>query len=135
MVGLDAAGKTTVLYKLKLGETVTTIPTIGFNCEEVQFKNLNFQVWDLGGQDKIRILWQHYFSNCDGIIFVVDSNDPERIDLAKEELYKLVSNEDLNSAASILVLANKQDIAGAMTIPEITDQLSLPTLRGKKWFV
>merc|ERR1711865_370646 len=75
MVGLDAAGKTTVLYKLKLGEVVTTIPTIGFNVETVEYKNINFTVWDVGGQDKIRKLWRHYYLNTQGLIFVVDSND------------------------------------------------------------
>ena len=62
-VGLDAAGKTTILYKLKLGEIVTTIPTIGFNVETVEYKNISFTVWDVGGQDKIRPLWRHYFLN------------------------------------------------------------------------
>merc|ERR1712137_1443894 len=79
MVGLDAAGKTTILYKLKLGEVVTTIPTIGFNVGTVEYKNINFTVWDVGGQDKIRPLWRHYFQNTQGLIFVVDSNDRERI--------------------------------------------------------
>ena len=77
-VGLDAAGKTTILYKLKLGEIVTTIPTIGFNVETVEYKNIQFTVWDVGGQDKIRPLWRHYFSNTQGLIFVVDSNDRDR---------------------------------------------------------
>ncbi|WP_337970403.1 ADP-ribosylation factor-like protein, partial [Virgibacillus salexigens] len=63
MVGLDAAGKTTILYKLKLGEVVTTIPTIGFNVETVDYKNISFTVWDVGGQDKIRPLWRHYYQN------------------------------------------------------------------------
>jgi small GTP-binding protein len=63
MVGLDAAGKTTILYKLKLGEVVTTIPTIGFNVETVEYKNISFTVWDVGGQDKIRPLWRHYYQN------------------------------------------------------------------------
>lgn len=105
MVGLDAAGKTTILYKLKLGEVVTTIPTIGksplptsfnsrfiqlptsftsrsvgFNVETVEYKNISFTVWDVGGQDKIRPLWRHYFSNTQGLIFVVDSNDRDRIE-------------------------------------------------------
>merc|ERR1712159_562979 len=80
MVGLDAAGKTTILYKLKLGEIVTTIPTIGFNVETVEYKTISFTVWDVGGQDKIRPLWRHYYQNTQGIIFVVDSNDQERID-------------------------------------------------------
>ena len=66
MVGLDAAGKTTILYKLKLGEVVTTIPTIGFNVETVEYKNIKFTVWDVGGQDKIRPLWRHYYQNTEG---------------------------------------------------------------------
>ena len=49
MLGLDAAGKTTILYKLKIGETLTSVPTIGFNVEEVKYKNLNFMIWDIGG--------------------------------------------------------------------------------------
>ena len=61
MVGLDAAGKTTILYKLKLGEVVATIPTIGFNVESVDYKNISFNVWDVGGQYKIRMLWKHYY--------------------------------------------------------------------------
>ena len=92
-VGLDAAGKTTILYKLKLGEIVTTIPTIGFNVETVEYKNISFTVWDVGGQDKIRPLWRHYFQNTQGLIFVVDSNDRERIDGdngAKDELHRMV---------------------------------------------
>merc|ERR1711981_1152770 len=79
MVGLDAAGKTTILYKLKLGEVVTTIPTIGFNGETVECKNISFTVWDIGGQDKIRKLWRHYYQGTDGAIFVVDSSDRDRI--------------------------------------------------------
>ena len=63
MMGLDAAGKTTMLYKLKLGEVVTTIPTIGFNVETIEYKNISFTCWDVGGKDKIRPLWRHYFQN------------------------------------------------------------------------
>merc|ERR1712154_71057 len=80
MVGLDAAGKTTILYKLKLGEVVTTIPTIGFNVETVEYRNLSFTVWDIGGQDKIRPLWRYYYQGTHALIYVVDSNDRERID-------------------------------------------------------
>src|SRR6202044_2904207 len=76
MVGLDAAGKTTILYKLKLGEVVQTIPTIGFNVETVEYKNISFTVWDVRGQSKI-LLWKHYFQNTKGVIFVVDSTDRE----------------------------------------------------------
>src|SRR5687768_9386752 len=86
MVGLDAAGKTTILFKLKLGEVVTTIPTIGFNVETVEYKNISFTVWDVGGQDRIRPLWRHYFQNTQGLIFVIDSNDRDRIGEARQEL-------------------------------------------------
>ena len=74
MLGLDAAGKTTILYKLKLGQDVTTIPTVGFNVETVTYKNVKFNVWDVGGQDKIRPLWRHYFSGMFGIPFSMTSN-------------------------------------------------------------
>merc|ERR1712205_239480 len=109
MVGLDAAGKTTILYKLKLGEVVTTIPTIGFNVETVEYKNISFTVWDVGGQDKIRPLWRHYYQNTQGLIFVVDSNDRDRAEDAKEELNKMLSEDEMKDAA-LLVFANKQDL-------------------------
>ena len=100
MVGLDAAGKTSILYKIKLDETVTTIPTIGFNVETVQYKNINFTVWDVGGQDKIRKLWRHYFTNSDAIIYVVDSNDRERVHEARQELEALLSDDELRGLAT-----------------------------------
>ncbi|KAL9608677.1 MAG: hypothetical protein Q9167_006512 [Letrouitia subvulpina] len=124
MVGLDAAGKTTILYKLKLGEIVTTIPTIGFNVETVEYKNIQFTVWDVGGQDKIRPLWRHYFQNTQGIIFVVDSNDRDRVVEAREELQRMLNEDELREAL-LLVFANKQDLPNAMNAAEITDKLGL----------
>ncbi|KAF2069166.1 hypothetical protein CYY_009517 [Polysphondylium violaceum] len=134
MVGLDAAGKTTILYKLKLGEIVTTIPTIGFNVETVEFKNINFTVWDVGGQDKIRPLWRHYFQNTQGLIFVVDSNDRERIVEACEELQKMLNEDELRDAV-LLVFCNKQDLPNAMSVAEVTDKLNLHSLRQRKWYI
>ncbi|XP_008440320.1 ADP-ribosylation factor 1-like isoform X3 [Cucumis melo] len=131
MVGLDAAGKTTILYKLKLGEIVTTIPTIGFNVETVEYKNVSFTVWDVGGQDKIRPLWRHYFQNTQGLIFVVDSNDKERISEARDELHRMLSEHELVDA-TVLVFANKQDLPNAMTVAEITDKLGLHSLRNRR---
>merc|ERR1711935_1047680 len=104
MVGLDAAGKTTVLYKLQLGEVVTTVPTIGFNVETVEYKNISFTVWDVGGQDKIRPLWRHYFQNTQGLIFVVDSNDRERIQESHDELHRMLNEDELRDAV-LLVFA------------------------------
>jgi small GTP-binding protein len=127
---LDAAGKTTILYKLKLGEIVTTIPTIGFNVETVEYKNICFTVWDVGGQDKIRPLWRHYFQNTQGLIFVVDSNDRERIVEAKQELHNMLAEDELREAV-LLVFANKQDLPNAMTAAELTDRLGLNELRNR----
>jgi len=134
MVGLDAAGKTTILYKLKLGEIVTTIPTIGFNVETVEYKNISFTVWDVGGQDKIRPLWRHYFQNTQGLIFVVDSNDRERIGEARDELQRMLSEDELREAI-LLIFANKQDLPNAMNAAEITDKLGLHSLRNRSWYI
>ena len=125
MVGLDAAGKTTILYQLKMGETVKTIPTIGFNVETLDYKGLNFTVWDVGGQDKIRVLWKHYYQNTDGLIFVVDSNDRDRIEDAAEELKESV----------VLVMANKQDLSGALSPNEVTEKMGMGQLKGRQWLV
>ncbi|KRY09472.1 ADP-ribosylation factor 1-like 2 [Trichinella patagoniensis] len=130
MVGLDAAGKTTILYKLKLGEIVTTIPTI----ETVEYKNISFTVWDVGGQDKIRPLWRHYFQNTQGLIFVVDSNDRERVGEARDELIRMLAEDELRDAV-LLVFANKQDLPNAMNAAEVTDKLGLHTLRNRSWYI
>ncbi|XP_067243813.1 ADP-ribosylation factor 4b [Chanodichthys erythropterus] len=134
MVGLDAAGKTTVLYKLKLGEVVTTIPTLGFNVETVEYKNISFTVWDVGGQDVIRRLWRHYYQNTKGLIFVVDSSDQDRIETAAEELKKMLAEDEMREVV-LLVLANKQDLPKAMAVHELTETLGLHALRGRQWFV
>eukprot|EP01012_Entosiphon_sulcatum_P067892 TRINITY_DN97766_c0_g1_i1.p1 TRINITY_DN97766_c0_g1~~TRINITY_DN97766_c0_g1_i1.p1 ORF type:complete len:185 (+),score=30.07 TRINITY_DN97766_c0_g1_i1:32-586(+) len=135
MVGLDAAGKTTILYKLKMGEIITTVPTIGFNVETVEYKNIKFNVWDVGGQDKLRPLWRHYYENATGVIFVVDSNDRERVVKAREELQKLLVEEQLANAI-LLVFANKQDLPNAMPTAELTDKLGLSGLPGSRiWFL
>ena len=134
MVGLDAAGKTTMLYKLKLGEVVTTIPTIGFNVETVEYKNISFTVWDVGGKDKIRPLLRHYYQNTQGVIFVVDSNDRDRMAEAQHELQHMLSEDELREA-KLLVFANKQDLPDAMTVAEISNSLGLSTLRNRDWFI
>ena len=101
-----------ILYKLKLDSDVQTIPTVGFNVETVTYKNTKFNVWDVGGQDKIRPLWRHYFSGTQGLIFVVDSNDKTRMtDEARKELENIIQNQEMKDAL-LLVFANKQDLAG-----------------------
>jgi ADP-ribosylation factor 6 len=100
-----------ILYKLKLNQDITTIPTVGFNVETVTYKNVKFNVWDVGGQDKIRPLWRHYFSGTQGLIFVIDSNDRSRIDEARQELHRIILDREMKEAL-LLVFANKQDIEG-----------------------
>ncbi len=134
MVGLDAAGKTTILFKLKIGEVVTTIPTIGFNVETVEYKNISFTVWDVGGQERLRNLWEYYYQNTEGIIYVVDSNDPDRLHEARDELMKMLQHDALRDAV-LLVLANKQDLPNAQSTDTIAQKLGLYEIRNRQWFI
>ena len=134
MIGLDAAGKTSILYQMKMAELVKTIPTIGFNVELVDYKGLRFTIWDVGGQDKIRILWKHYYQNTDGIIFVVDSNDKERLEKVRETLALCLIEEELKDAA-LLVFANKQDLNGAVSPNALTDILEMGKINNRRWLV
>lgn len=89
MIGLDGAGKTSVLNQLKINRFMDTVPTIGLNIETISYKNLEFLVFDVGG--KVRSLWSHYYDNLDAIIFVIDSTDKERLWQIKDEFRKLSS--------------------------------------------
>ncbi|PQE11996.1 ADP-ribosylation factor 1 protein [Rutstroemia sp. NJR-2017a BVV2] len=145
ILGLDNAGKTTLLYRLKvrnphtedpreIGEVVTTIPTIGFNVESVTYKNLNFNVWDLGGQTSIRPYWRCYYANTAAVIFVIDSTDIDRLGTASEELAAMLNEDELKDAA-LLVFANKQDQPGAKGAGEISEALKLGELRDRNWSI
>ena len=135
MLGLDAAGKTTILYKLKLNESVTTIPTIGFNVEHVEIGNgLSFTVWDVGGQQRLRPLWQHYFQNSEGLIYIVDSNDPERFAEASEELQSIVTDDRMRGVP-VMMLANKQDLPHSRNVSEVTEKLGMHNLKDRAWHV
>ena len=134
-VGLDASGKTTMLYKMKLGEVIATIPTIGFNVETVETKNMSLTMWDVGGPDKIRPLWRHYMEGTDVLVFVVDSTDAYRLGEAKKELERFADEPQLEDVA-FLIYANKQDIPSALSVMEITEKMDLPgILKGKLWYV
>ncbi|CAK6446777.1 unnamed protein product [Pipistrellus nathusii] len=132
MVGLDGAGKTTLLYKLKLGKVLTTTPTIGFNLETVEYKNINFVVWDLHSQDKSRFMWNYYCPGKHGLIFVVDSTDQERMEEARQEMMRMMTEM---KDVVLLVLANKQDLPNAMDAAEITDKLGLHSLHDRTWYL
>jgi small GTP-binding protein len=134
MVGLDSAGKTTIMYQMKLNETVRTIPTIGFNVETMEYKGLTMTMWDIGGQDAIRKLWKYYYEGSDALIFVVDSNDRERIEMACEELQIILSQPEMEKV-SVLVYANKQDLSGSMTPSEVSEKMNMSSIKKQKWLV
>ena len=100
--------------------------------ETVEYKNICFTVWDVGGQDKIRPLWRHYFQNTEGLIFVVDSNDRERIAEARDELNRMLAEDELREAV-LLVFANKQDLPGALSLQEIREVLQLDKIVSHHW--
>ncbi|CAC5386398.1 TRIM23 [Mytilus coruscus] len=123
-LGLDDAGKTSILFKLKQNEFIQTIPTIGFNVETIEYKNLKFTIWDVGGQHKIRPLWKHYYFNTQAVIYVIDSNNKDRLAEAQNELAKLVQEKELREA-SLLIFVNKQDIQPCVSIEEVTESFGL----------
>ncbi|XP_073428729.1 ADP-ribosylation factor 1-like 2 [Dendrobates tinctorius] len=135
LLGLDAAGKTTLLYRLKLNETVTTIPTIGFNVETVEpIHNVTFTVWDVGGTDKIKPLRKHYFMDTDGLVFVVDSADAQKFGEAREELIAILECDEMRGVPFV-VMANKQDLPGAQKPMEIAEKLGLMKMKEHLWYV
>jgi small GTP-binding protein len=106
----------------------------GFNVETVAYKNIQFSVWDIGGQDRIRKLWRHYFAGTNLLIWVVDSNDTQRMAEAREELHALLKEDELRDAA-LLVYANKMDLPYAMSVSEVAQLLGLHAFPGRKWHV
>ncbi|CAF1353331.1 unnamed protein product [Rotaria sordida] len=124
MIGLDNAGKTSILSRLRLQEFRPTVPTVGFTVETIISDHIHFTVWDVGGQDKIRPLWRHYYTGSQGLIFVVDSSDYERIDEARRELEKILNDREMRNV-SLLVFCNKQDVDNCMQPDEIRQALHL----------
>ncbi|GAB4813367.1 hypothetical protein N2152v2_000413 [Parachlorella kessleri] len=136
VLGLDNAGKTTIL-------------SIGFNVETVTYKNIKFQVWDLGGQTSIRPYWRCYYPNTQAIIYVVDSCDVDRLPTSREEFQAILEEEELKDAV-ILVYANKQvdrmlqwqrltedglDLPGALTDAQVAEGLGLTSIKNRDWFI
>lgn len=132
IVGMHNAGKTTILYKLALGEVIVTQPTIGSNVEEVSHQNVKMQVWDLGGQENLRSSWDAYYSNTQAIIYVVDCADDSQAQASKMEFFNLLIHNDLKDTA-ILVFANKADLPSARDAAEITDLYSLHEVKNHDW--
>lgn len=134
LLGLDNAGKTTILKRFN-GESIDEIsPTLGFNIKTIEHRGYTLNVWDVGGQKSLRSYWRNYFESTDGLIWVVDCADRMRLDACKEELGKLLHEERL-SGATLLVLANKQDMPGALSPQEINDILDLDAIKTHHWSV
>ncbi|KAJ5073723.1 adp-ribosylation factor 1 [Anaeramoeba ignava] len=134
ILGLDNAGKTTILYQLQIGEIVSTTPTVGFNMETVSVENITFQIWDLGGQESIRPYWRCYYQGVDAIVYVVDSSDKDRIGISGDEFKQLLKEEELKKAV-VLVFANKQDVEKCLTPSEISDSLGLNDIKDREWSI
>lgn len=131
ILGLDNAGKTTIVKHLK-GEDVHTVsPTLGFDIDTMEFDEYRLNIWDVGGQQTIRAYWRNYFEQTDGIIWVVDSADTMRMRDCRRELEGLLKEERL-AGASLLLLANKQDLAGALSPERIVEELALNDVIGRK---
>lgn len=129
LLGLDGAGKTTLLYRVKLGEVVTHVPTIGFNVEQIQYKNITFTAWDIGARDKMRPLFRHYYKGTDAVVIVIDSSDRERMDeLYCDVLKPALSAEELANSL-FLFLVNKRDLPDTMDKDEVFVKLSLKSLK------
>ncbi|UJR20354.1 hypothetical protein I4U23_023485 [Adineta vaga] len=134
IIGLDAAGKTTILYRLKLGEPVTTIPTIGFNVESLTYKSVPLTFWDIGGRDKIRPLFRHYFHNTQALMFIVDSNDRERLPEATDTLWRLLCEDELREIP-VLIYRNKMDLEHTLSQEDIIEQMRLNDIRNRPWHI
>lgn len=131
---MDNAGKTTTLYKLLLGDVIASQPTVGSNVEQIPYKNLIFEIWDLGGQANLRSAWAAYLRATDAVIMVVDSTDRARVGITKAELFTLLGNKDI-SDVPVLVLANKQDLKDAMDVAELSQALTLHLIRKHDWHI
>ncbi|XP_039985962.1 ADP-ribosylation factor-like protein 14 [Xiphias gladius] len=137
MLGLDGSGKTTLLYKLMYNESVVTVPTVGFNVEtlETDRSSPSLTVWDVGGQKKMRPHWKHHYTDTAGLMFVVDSWDHERMDEARKELHRVLRYESLRGVP-LVVLANKQDLPGALSPEALCLKLDLRGMcEGRAWFI
>jgi len=134
MLGLDNAGKTSILMRLRSGEVVTTTPTIGLNMEVLVYKNVQFSVWDLGGQTAIRPYWRYYYTDTQALIFVVDSCDQKRLETSKKELQQLLLEEELANAV-VVVFSNKSDLPDSLPPDRISEGLGLPAIKNRPWAI
>lgn len=134
MLGLDNAGKTTILKKF-IGEDINSIsPTLGFNIKTIEHRGFKMNIWDVGGQKSLRSYWRNYFESTDGLVWVVDSVDKRRLSDCVQELHQLLVEERL-AGATLLVFANKQDMPGALSAEEIKEVLDLENIKSHHWSI
>ena len=131
---MQNAGKTTILYRLSLGQLVKTTPTIGSNVEELTYNNVKFQAWDLGGQESNRSLWDVYYMSTDAIVYVIDSQDDEYFEESKAQFHKLLVHPILKNA-TILIFANKQDLPGAKSINQLIQDYGFDKIKNHIWHI
>ncbi|XP_074546256.1 ADP-ribosylation factor-like protein 3 isoform X1 [Halichoeres trimaculatus] len=134
LLGLDNAGKTTLLKQLAAEDISHITPTQGFNIKSVQASGFKLNVWDIGGQRKIRPYWRNYFENTDVLIYVIDSSDKKRFEETSMELSELLEEETL-AGVPLLIFANKQDLMTATPASELAESLNLHTIRDRMWQV
>ena len=126
-MGLDTAGKPTIVKKITGAHISKISPTLGFNISSLHLNDYRLNVWDVGGQKTLRTFWRNYFEKTDALVWVVDSTDVARLQDCKNELDVILKEEKLVDA-SLLVLANKQDVEGAMSGRDIAEALGLVSI-------
>lgn len=132
VLGLDNAGKTTVIKKLNGDDINSVAPTLGFKISTFQSPPFLLNIWDVGGQKSLRSYWKNYFEGTDGLVWVVDCADREKLAACTKELHDLLKEERL-AGASLMVLANKQDLPGALTSDQIQHELDLASIKTHHW--
>ena len=132
ILGMQNAGKTTILYRLSLGQLVKTTPTIGSNVEELTHNNVKFQAWDLGGQESTRSVWDVYYMSTDAVVYVIDSQDDENFEESKAQFHKVISHPNLKNTI-ILIFANKQDLPGAKDVNKLIEDYEFDKIKNHIW--
>ncbi|GAU88010.1 hypothetical protein RvY_00783 [Ramazzottius varieornatus] len=134
LLGLDNAGKTTIMSKFCGKDTSIIAPTLGFNIETLEFQGFKLTFWDVGGQKSLRSFWRNYFENTDALVWVVDSADRLRMDDCKRELHALLLEERM-AGATLIIFANKQDLSSAASASEIAEILDLKSIKTHNWLI
>ncbi|NWW35806.1 ARL14 protein, partial [Panurus biarmicus] len=136
MLGLDSAGKSTLLYKFRYKDVFLTMPTIGFNVDMIEAgKDFTLTFWDVGGQKKMRELWSNFLEDTDGLLYVVDSSDKQRLEESRREFELILKNDSIRNVP-VVVLANKQDLPGALNAEEITRRFKMKKYcSDRNWYV